>query len=57
MQAAGFPRTRDFDKYWLHRRPWRLAGLEAGVVADEIVTMLAQTGLLLDAAMAPQEPA
>lgn len=53
VQAAGFSRTRDLDKYWLYRRAWPLAGLEAEVVALEIVTMLAKTGLLLDGAVKP----
>jgi hypothetical protein len=46
VQAAGFPRTKDLDRYWLHRHPWPLVGLDARAAASEIVTMLAQTELL-----------
>jgi hypothetical protein len=51
VKAAGFPRTKDLDGYWLHRHPWELTGLDTESVAGEIVAMLAKTGLLVDGAI------
>ena len=50
-QAAGFLKTKDFDKYWLHRRVWPLEALVAEAAAHEIVDGLAKTGLLPEGAI------
>lgn len=55
VQAAGFPRTKDIDKYWLHRHLWSLAGLDAGTVANQLGTMLSMTGLLAEGALPTQK--
>ena len=46
-QAAGFLKTKDLDRYWLHRRLWPVEGLVADDVAREIADALTKTGLLV----------
>ena len=49
VKAAGFPRTKDIDKYWLHRHPWPLAGLDAQTVAVEPMPRLVVTATVSEA--------
>lgn len=50
-QAAGFLKTKDLDKYWLHRRVWPVEGLDAEQAAAEIADALKRSVLAGDSAI------